>query len=89
METNKKLLEIGKKVFAMSLDELEKRMKETSAETKELSDMGMTASEDLQMEAMSIATRFMMENDIGDDDACEDCEHCDCGQEDCDCGSPE
>ena len=93
METNKKLLEISKKVHAMSMDEVEKRMKEISAEMKDLSDLDVKASEDLQMEAMCIATRVMMENDMDgslDGDTCdEDCGHCDCGEEHCDCGSPE
>ena len=76
------MTELGNKVYAMSIDELDNRMKEISQQLKDLSDIGATAPEVLQEEALLIASRIMMNEDLDgsmDGDCCEGCDgHCEC-----------
>lgn len=88
LENNEKLLEIGKKVYAMTKEQMETRLKVISAHIKDCSDLGVLVDNNIQLEAMSITTRIMMDNDtLGcqDGDYCDDetC-HCD-GSGHCEC----
>lgn len=58
----KKLLDISKKVFWMNAEELNKRLIEVNIMIKNLSDIDLAQDEDLQMEAMVLTSRIMMDN---------------------------
>ena len=82
MSENEKLLKISEKVYAMTFEEMDERIKKISGEIKDLSDIGLKASDDTQMEAMVLMSRIMMDNGVDgsmDGDCCEGCDgHCDC-----------
>ena len=63
-------MDIGKKVEAMSMEEVDQRIAEMQQESKNLSDIGLRPSKEFEIEAMLLISKRYVDNSGGEFDEC-------------------